>query len=106
MTWKNWELKQVLVWASSCNMNSWINQFFPNKNYIHLSFQLHNKLIHTLSNLILQPIKFQEFCDNNIKWSEMTLITCQTTKKQKGWYLTARIKKQNISKSLYSWEQD
>ena len=37
-----------------------------------------------------------------IRWSEKTLITCQTTKNQYGGYLTVRIKKtQNISKSLF-----
>ena len=64
--WGNYELQQVLVWAFSCNMNRSINQLFPNKNHIHLLFQLHNKIIHILSNLIRQPIKFQELCENSM----------------------------------------
>ena len=60
MMWGNCELKQVLVWASSCNVNSKINQLsIPTKNHIHLSFQLHNKIIYTLCNLIFQSIKLQ-----------------------------------------------
>ena len=47
-------------------MNSYINLLFPNKNHTHLSFQLYNKIIYTLSHLILQPIKFQESCDNSM----------------------------------------
>ena len=46
------------------------DQLFPNKNHIHLSFQLHNKIIHILSNLILQPIKFQELCENSVVWKD------------------------------------
>ena len=37
-----------------------------------------------------------------IRWSEKTLITCQTTKNQYGGYLTVRIKKNlTISKSFF-----
>ena len=48
MMWGNCELKQVLIWASSYNINSYINQLFPSKNHIRSSFQLHKKMVHTL----------------------------------------------------------
>ena len=48
------------------------------KNYFHLSFQLHNKIMYTLCNLILQPIKLQELYNNLMVWKDS--YTCQTTK--------------------------
>ena len=41
-----------------------------------------------------------------IQWSEKTPITCQTTKKQKGSYLTVRIKNKIFPKAFLSWKQD
>ena len=41
-----------------------------------------------------------------IQWSEKTLITCQITKKQKGSYLTVRIKNKIFPKAFLSWKQD
>ena len=74
MMWGNCERKQVLLWASSCKMNSYINQLLPSKNHFHLSFQLHNKIIYALCNLILQPMKLQEL------YNKKDSYTCQTTK--------------------------
>ena len=41
-----------------------------------------------------------------IQWSGKTLITCQITKKQKGSYLTVRIKNKMFPKAFLSWKQD
>ena len=70
MMWGDCELKQALVWASSRNMNSYINQLFPNKNHIHLSFQLHSKIIYTLCNLVLQPIKLKKLYNDFMVWKD------------------------------------
>ena len=40
----NCELKQVLVWASSCNMNSQLNQLFPNHIHSIISTAQQNRI--------------------------------------------------------------
>ena len=95
--WGNCELKQLLVWASSCNTNSWINQLFPNKNHIHLSFQLHNKIVYTFCNLILQPLKLQELGDNSMVWKNSYYMP--NNKEPVGLKFNSEDKKQNISKT-------
>lgn len=54
-----------------------MNQLFPKKNHIQLSYQLHNKIIYALYNLIFQPIQLQKLCDN---WKDSL-----QTKNQYGW---------------------
>ena len=77
-------------------MNSETNKSFPNKNHIHLSFQLHNKIIYSLSNPILQPIKFQELCNNSVVWKDSYHIP--NNKETEGLKSNSEDKKHNISK--------
>ena len=85
-------------------MNSETNKLFPNKNHIHLSFQLHNKIIYSLPNFILRPVKFQELSNNSMVWKDSYYMP--NNKETEGLICNSEDKKQSISKSLFSWEQD
>ena len=94
---RNCELKQVLVWASSCNMNSQLNQLFPNHIHSIISTAQQNR-IHSF-NLILQPFKLQELCDNLMVRKDSYYML--NYKEPVRLIFNSEDKKQNISKSLF-----
>ena len=72
--WGNCELKQVLVWNSICNMNSWMNQLFPNKkSHSFILFTAQQNHIHSLKPYF--PTYYKSCV--TIPWSEKTPITNQ-----------------------------
>ena len=73
--WGICELKQVLVWDSTCNMNCWMNQLFPNKITFIYPFHCTTKS-YTLFATLFSNLFSYKSCVTT-PWSEKTLITNQ-----------------------------
>ena len=82
----------------------YLNKLFPDKNQIHLLFQLHNKITYTLGNLVSNLLN-HELCENPVVWEDS--FYKPNNKEPVGLILTVGMKNKTFPKaSFFSWEQD